>query len=159
MTASGTVDRDAILEILRTTPGRVAELSAVAPQLVITRPADEDWSIAEVVAHLVLEEERVMLPRFRRLATEESPEFPTTRGLVEHPNPGEFGNELASFHGLRQQTLAVLGGLGEADWQHVGTSPTRGSLTVEGWADYLARHDLEHLEQINSILAALGRSI
>jgi len=150
------MDRDNILEILRTTPGRLAELSAIKPQLVTTRPTEAEWSIAEVVAHLVLEEERVMLPRFRRLASEDSPVFPTTRGLVDHPNPREFGDELTSFRHLRQQTLAVLDGISEADWRRVGTSPTRGSLTVEGWADYLARHDLEHLEQINSILAAPG---
>lgn len=152
------LDRREILPILRTTPDQVARISSTPPPVgLATRPAEGEWSIAEVLAHLVLEEEKVMLPRFRRIMNEDSPLFGSTRGRVDDPSPAEFSADLAAFRRSRAETLAILDGLDDAGWARTGVSPTRGPLTTEGWARYLAQHDLEHLQQIESIRAALDR--
>ena len=40
--------------------------------------------------------------------------------------------------------------LDEDDWQRIGTTPTRGTLTIEAYARYLADHDREHLGQLEA---------
>jgi hypothetical protein len=39
----------------------------------------------------------------------------------------------------------------------MGTTPTRGTLTIEAYARYLAEHDLEHLAQLEKLRALIGR--
>jgi len=53
---------------------------------------------------------------------------------------------------VRKRTVVFLKRLDEDDWQRIGTTPTRGTLTIEAYARYLADHDREH--QIES--RALG---
>ncbi len=69
----------------------------------------------------------------------------------------DFTLDLATLRALRAQTVTVLEALADAGWERVGTSPTRGTLTIEGWARYAANHDLEHLAQLESLATALRR--
>ena len=57
---------------------------------------------------------------------------------------------------MRRQTVAFLESLGEADWQRIGTTPTRGTLTIEAYARYLAEHDLEHVAQLEATRAVIA---
>ncbi|PYN42175.1 MAG: hypothetical protein DME00_29725 [Candidatus Rokuibacteriota bacterium] len=57
---------------------------------------------------------------------------------------------------MRRQTVAFLESLGEADWQRIGTTPTRGTLTIEAYTRYLVDHDLEHLSQLEATRAIVA---
>lgn len=142
-----------LLATLRATPGRVAEavrgLTTVQAQ---QRPVPGEWSCVEILDHLLVGERDVILPRLRGMRAEAHPVFPssaTTRtGFAAAPHAGDVHERLDAFRALRADTIAFLESLGEGDWARLGTTPTRGTLSIEGYARYLADHDLEHLEQL-----------
>jgi len=53
--------------------------------------------------------------------------------------------------------VEFLEALKDSDWQRTGTTPTRGTLTIEAYARYLAEHDLEHLAQLETTRAVVER--
>jgi len=147
------VTREEILDTLRATPDRVeASARGLSPEQLARRPKEGEWSIGEILRHLLIGERDVILPRLRRMLWEDSPVFPSSApsrtGFAEAPAPGDFAEDLSHFHRVRGQTLTFLEGLGGGDWQRTGTTPTRGTLTIEAYARYLAEHDLEHLAQL-----------
>jgi hypothetical protein len=147
------VTREEILATLRATPNRVeASTRGLSPEQRARRPKEGEWSIGEILHHLLIGERDVILPRLRRMLWEDSPVFPSSApsrtGFAAAPAPGDFAEDLSDFHRVRGQTLTFLEGLGGGDWQRTGTTPTRGTLTIEAYARYLAEHDLEHLAQL-----------
>ncbi len=153
--------RAEILGVLRSTPNRVTELGrGLSPARLGSRPRAGEWSMAEILSHLLLGERDVILPRFRRMLREAGPVFSsslaTRTGFAADPAPAEFETDLAAFRRARAEMLAFLGGLREPDWQRTGTTPTRRTLTLEAYARYLAEHDLEHLRQLEAARAAVA---
>jgi DinB superfamily len=57
---------------------------------------------------------------------------------------------------VRDQTVGLLRRLGEHNWQRIGTTPTRGTLTIEDYVRYLANHDHEHLEQLQTLRSVVA---
>jgi len=108
--------------------------------------------MSEIVRHLLLGERDVILPRLRRMREEDAPVFRSSlgdqTGFAGDPVPDDFDVDLRGFRMVREATLAFLRTLTERDWQRVGTTPTRGTLSIEEYAAYLANHDLEHLHQL-----------
>ena len=150
-----------ILGALRRTPARVAALAhGLSPHQLAQRPEAGEWSVAETLSHLLLGERDVILPRFERMLREDHPVFsssaPTRTGFAADPVPGDVATDLAAFRVVRAETLRLLDPLGDADWQRVGTTPTRGTLTLEAYARYLAEHDAEHLHQLAATRAAVA---
>ena len=150
--------REEILATLRATPNRVeASTRGLSPEQRARRPNEGEWSIGEILHHLLIGERDVILPRLRRILREDSPVFPSSApsrtGFAAQPAPGDFAEDLSAFRRVRSQTLAFLDGLGGGDWQRTGTTPTRGTLTIEAYAQYLAEHDLEHLAQLRETRA------
>ncbi|MEX2147025.1 MAG: DinB family protein [Candidatus Rokuibacteriota bacterium] len=149
------VDRALVLASLRATPRMLREMSrdCTAGQA-WTPPKAGEWSIAEVVRHLVEGDRDTFLPRLRRMLAETRPVFDRTR-----PAP-ETGTDLhallLAFETARGQALTLLDGLDEAGWQRAGVSPSRGALTVQAYAHTMAEHDTEHLQQIQDVREALG---
>lgn len=149
-----------ILHILRSTPDRVMDTAqGLGPSSLTRRPTDSEWSMAEILNHLLVGERDVILPRFTRMRFEEAPVFPsslaTRTGFAATPEPSDFELDLAIFRRVRDETLWFLESLPESDWQRTGTTPTRGTLTIEAYARYLAEHDLEHLRQLEATRAAI----
>jgi ADP-ribose pyrophosphatase YjhB (NUDIX family) len=160
------VTREEILGTLRATPDRVeAAARGLSPDQLARRPKEREWSMGEILHHLLVGERDVILPRLQRILRENSPVFrssaPSRTGFAAAPAPGDFAEDLSAFRRVRGKTLAFLEGLADGDWQRTGTTPTRGTLTIEAYARYLAEHDLEHLAQLGetSRRAVEGRTI
>lgn len=113
--------------------------------------------MAEIIGHLVLTEEKVLLPRFRRMVVEDFPTFESSEGLADNPAPASFAAEIGRFRELRVEILALLDSLSEADWQRQGRRPSRPDpVTIETYARYAAEHDLDHLKQLEATAAIIG---
>jgi len=139
--------------ILNATPSRIERLGQrLSPGQLSQRPAEQEWSMSEIVRHLLLGERAVILPRLRRMREENAPVFQSSlvdqTGFAGDPVPDDFNVDLREFRMVREETLAFLRTLTEHDWQRLGTTPTRGTLSIEAYAIYLANHDLEHLDQL-----------
>ncbi|HEV8677157.1 MAG TPA: DinB family protein [Methylomirabilota bacterium] len=147
--------RRELLDVLRATPGRVAELArGLSPGQLAQPAAEGEWSMGQIVDHLLRGERDVILPRFRRMQREEAPVFPSSAadrtGFAAVPKSSDFTADLAAFRRVRGETLAFLGQLSEAEWRRLGSTPTRGTLSIEAYARYLADHDREHLAQMEA---------
>jgi uncharacterized damage-inducible protein DinB len=141
-----------------------ARLAAAAPMLrELTRdvtpeqgarpPRPGEWSIVEVVRHLVEGDRDKFLPRLRRMLAEDRPAFDKTGGAGDD---GDLPTLVESFVAAREQAARILGELDEAGWRREGVSPTFGALTVEAYARRTDAHDTEHLRQIHDVRARLG---
>jgi uncharacterized damage-inducible protein DinB len=119
-----------------------------------TPPKPGEWSIVEVVRHLVEGDRDTLLPRLRRMLAEPRPVF-AIRSPLE-ADGADLATLLDVFERARGDVVRILGGLDHAAWAREGVSPSRGPLTVEAYAASTVAHDTEHLRQIQDVRAALG---
>lgn len=149
-----------ILDVYRSTPATLRALVRGLPDEVIRAGAgtdqpgttrEEEWSIVEVVCHLRDAEQRV-IERMRRMRDEERP-------LLAAYDQAQLAREanyrhqsliraLSAFERLRREQIALLEGLDDAGWQHVGLHEEAGEITIEQLAAHTAAHDAVHLGQI-----------
>lgn len=146
-----------LLDVYRSTPRTLhVLLKNVNEELAHWRPAEGEWSIVEVVAHIGDTEER-NLERVRLVLAEDEP-------MIEAYDQDELARErdyysmdLASVHqrfnDLRSEQLELLEGLDEASWQRAGLHTEGGRVTIQQLTLHMAAHDTIHLAQISDILA------
>jgi hypothetical protein len=140
---------------LTVTPVLLHEMTRDAVgELAWTPPKPGEWSIGEILRHLVEGDRDTFLPRLRRMLTESRPVFDKRRRA--EGDDADLATLLAAFTDARRQAVALLGGLDEAGWRCEGVSPSRGPLTVESYAATMDAHDTEHLRQIQDVRATLG---
>jgi hypothetical protein len=151
--------RTAHLDTLRQTHAALAQLaSGLADAALDFRPADEEWTAREILAHLVDDEMYVMRLRMERIVKEERPH------LTPHDEKHWFATRnttrdardelLADFALQRAASLGILDMLRESDWARRGFQPEYGEFTAEGWLERWVAHDLTHLRQIERNLEA-----
>jgi uncharacterized damage-inducible protein DinB len=148
-------ERELVVASLRATPTLLRLLTADATaEQASAAPRPGEWSIAEVVRHLVEGDRDTFVPRLRRMLAETRPVFDARR-----PTPGDqadLATLLDVFAKARGQAAELLAGLDDAAWRREGVSPSRGPLRVEDYARSMAGHDTEHLHQIHDARTRLG---
>lgn len=151
--------RAQLIATFRQTYPALAHLTATLSNHALDfRPAPEDWSIREILAHLVDDEMYVMRTRLERIIKEDRPSLAphdekawhahrnTTRDLVTEL--------LSDFKTQRAASLGIVTMLRESDWAREGYQPEYGVFTAGEWLSNWVAHDTTHLRQIESILAA-----
>ena len=120
------------------------------------RPAPDKWSITEILAHLA-DTEIVVGWRMRSILG--SPGTPiqafdqdawVAAGHYAKRDPRKC---LEQFRVAREANLALLKSLSPDQWQHFGMHAERGQETIEHISRMMAGHDINHLRQIEAILA------
>ena len=126
------------------------------------RPADGEWCVNEVTAHVLHVETEVFLPRLRRMATEDRPAFvaftPEAWARERDHSTDAFERSRNAFARARAETLAFLRALPETAGERLGLSGFFGPISLVQYATHIADHDIEHLRQIQACArAATGR--
>src|SRR5271167_2836552 len=120
------------------------------------RPAPDKWSVAEILAHLADTE---IVGGFRRRMMLGAPGTPiagfnqdtcVTSGHYDKRDPRK---SVEQFRVVREANLALLKSLTPEQWKHHGVHSERGVETVEHIVRMFAGHDLNHIQQIERILA------
>jgi hypothetical protein len=120
------------------------------------RPAPEKWSVSEIIAHLADSE---FVGGFRLRFILGSPGAPVvsydqdkwvTSGHYDQRDPQ---TSLAHFCVLRECNLALLKTLTPEQWKHYGMHSERGRESIGHIVRMFAGHDVNHLQQIEEILA------
>jgi hypothetical protein len=151
-------EREETLKILRGTPDVLRSLvRGLDDDAWRRRPADGEWSILEVVAHVGDTDERA-LGRVRRMLTEDEPLIPgydqaalaIERRYVEM-DPAEA---LGRFAAIRREHVALLEGLDEAGWRRTGIHAEQGPMDVQLYEAHVAGEDVDHLAQIARLVPA-----
>ena len=104
-----------------------------------------EWSILQVVSHLVDAENRYF-ERTRRMRTEERPHLPFYPD-DDYSSLGLAG-AVAHFRRLREAHVELLAELRPEEWQRVGVHALAGEISIRSQAVTTVAHDAEHLGQI-----------
>lgn len=120
------------------------------------RPAPDKWSIGEILAHLA-DAEIVIAWRVRSILG--APGTPiqafdqeswVVAGHYDKRNPSE---SVAQFGAVRAANLLLYKSLTSEQWKQYGIHSERGQESIEHIVRMMAGHDLNHLKQIEAILA------
>lgn len=120
------------------------------------RPAPGKWSVGEILAHLADAE---IVGGFRMRLILGAPGTPVaafdqdswvTSGHYEKRDPRQ---SLELFRAVREANLALLKSLTPEQWKHYGMHSERGQESVEHIVRMFAGHDINHVQQIERIIA------
>ena len=132
-------------------------LRGVTPAKARKRPAPGKWSIAEIMAHLA-DTEVAMGWRVRMVLSQPGeaiqPFDQDAWAAAMRYEKRDARKSLEQFRGLREANVALLKSLAPEDWKKSSMHPERGELSVRAIAEMTAGHDLNHIAQIERILAA-----
>lgn len=151
--------RGALIDTLRETHVALTRLtSGVSDAALDARSAPDEWTVREVLAHLVDDEMYVMRTRMERIIKEDQPH------LAPHDERKWYASRnttrdsltelLADFATQRAASLGILDMLRESDWAREGYQPEYGTFTAKAWLAQWAEHDTIHLRQIAQALQA-----
>jgi hypothetical protein len=137
-----------------------AEFAGLPESLLRYRPGPEEWCVLETVGHLIEAERRGFAGRIRHILSEhdhvcitwEPPDVARARRDHERA-PAAV---LAEFVDQRNESVALVAGLREADLTRGGRHPQVGRLTVNDLLHEWVHHDQEHLRQL---LATIQRAV
>lgn len=143
--------------MLAATPRRLEKLLAGAGARQLTRPPGPGkWSVAQILAHLA-DGEVVLGYRYRSIVGKPG------CAILGYDQDGwaaamEYARRparrsLAAFRDLRRVNLEMLKALKPAQWKLEGVHNERGPESLEATVRLAAGHDLNHLRQIEAILA------
>jgi hypothetical protein len=144
------------LKVQSTTAKKLARLIRGATSAKLRkRPAPEKWSPAEIIAHLA-DAEIVVSWRVRSiLGAPGTPiqAFDQDAWVVAgHYGKRDTRKSLEQFRVLRETNLALYKMLAPEQWKHYGIHAERGEESIERIVQMMAGHDINHLEQVESIL-------
>src|SRR5215210_8981435 len=151
--------RSEAIAILDRTPATLVSLTATLPEAALDfRPSPQEWTIREVLAHLVDDEMYVMRTRLERIVKEDRPH------LAPHDEQKWYANRNTTRDGLAQllddfrlqraASLNIINMLRDEDWAREGYQPEYGHFTAEVWLGHWVDHDTTHTRQIEGNLKA-----
>jgi hypothetical protein len=155
---SGKVAGKDPLKVQAATAQKLSKLiKGKTPAKLRKRPAPDKWSTAEILAHLA-DAEIVVSWRMRSILGAPGTAIQAydqdawaAAGRYQKRNPRK---SLEHFRLLRETNLALLKALSPEQWKHHGLHSERGEESIERIVLMMAGHDLNHLEQIENLVAA-----
>ena len=132
------------------------QLRLVRSPQAMWKPAPDEWSIVEVVNHLVEEETDDFRMRLRFLLEDPAKEWPDIdpqRSVEErHFNSRDLQESLHRFARERARSVEWLRTLPlQINWQAAHTHPKAGTLRAGDLLCSWLAHDLIHVRQINTL--------
>jgi uncharacterized damage-inducible protein DinB len=144
------------IEVLATTPRQLARLiKGVSKKKLAKRPAQDKWSVTEILAHLA-DTELVQGFRVRMILGAsgvaiqgfDQDEWARYSNYATH----DTALSLEAFRVTRERTVRLLKSLPQEAWERYGMHSERGKETVTHVTEMMAGHDLNHLKAIREIL-------
>jgi uncharacterized damage-inducible protein DinB len=124
----------------------------------LQRPAQGEWHIKDIIAHLGNIEPRFRA-RLQRIVSEDNPQV-ASMGPDEsaHHVQQPVAALIDAFAAERDSTVAWLGTLTQAQWLRVCTHESFGVTRLRKHVEILIGHDNEHLAQIVTVREFLDKS-
>jgi hypothetical protein len=145
------------LDLLEATPAILRGLmTEISEEDARWKPADDRFSIAEVLSHLSHSEGHCYRARLDRFLTEEMPEFEPDDAqmhleLYVNADPEEdFGH----FEDQRETNIDLLRGLSAETGGRKATHKAAGEITLSQMLHEWALHDIGHIRQIAELVRA-----
>ncbi len=154
-------ERRWLLKAIREAAGELfSQFAGVSEKGLRWRPAEDEWSLKEVAAHL-RDADTLYRRQIELIARRREPPLPH-EALDILPFERDYRSEsltrlLHEFESEREETVWLLRTLDEDDWQRCGLHPYRGRVTIYEIVRSIHEHDLEHLWQARRLKEALQR--
>jgi hypothetical protein len=151
-------DRDP-LEVIEATSRRLSEVvSTLAGSNIEWRPAPGKWSAREILCHLA-DCEIAFAFRLRQTLAETNH---VIQPFDQEKWAGMYGGltargALSAFSSLREWDLALISATPAEAMSKKVTHPERGDMTFRTIVETMAGHDLNHLVQLNAIVAGFAK--
>ena len=150
------MDLHAAVLRLRANAGVIrAQVEDVSEAQARWKPAPDQWSVLEVVAHLADEEEldfRTRLDFTLHRPGEAWPRIDPQRWVTERRyNEMDLRDTVERFVAGRVSSVAWLGGLTEPDWSAAYEHPRFGPIRAGDLMGAWVAHDLIHVRQLNRL--------
>ena len=120
------------------------------------KPAPDKWSVAEIIAHLA-DSEIVIGWRMRSILGAPGSEVQAydqnAWNANLHYDKRDVRKDVTQLRVNREANLALLKTLRPEQWKHFGVHSERGQESIEHIVKMIAGHDLNHIQQIEGILA------
>ena len=145
--------------LLRATLAAMQLLVENAPGTFLAwQPAPGEWSVVEVIGHLVETEERGFGGRIRAIMAEDRPQFsgwdPDGVAAARADATRDPAEVLAEFTARREANIAMLEGLSPDILDRGGDHPEVGELTGRALLQEWVYHDGNHIRQMHANLQA-----
>lgn len=158
MATTGTTLHSATIQILTSTPAVLRTMLAAVPDELVAETGAEGWSAKDVVAHLLSISPKASLERVRLMLEQDVPAIPNmdedevlvASGMRSWPIP----RLLDGLAEERAGRMARLAGLSAEQLARTGRHQMAGLISVADVLNHVAYHDLLHIGQIASLLAA-----
>ena len=156
---SKSLSTEQVLTLLAETPPRIATLTAdLAPDQLQTPPNHDEWSANDVLAHLRACAD-VWGNYIEAMIAEDTPTLRAVNPLTWIKKTDylelEFRPSLRSFATQRADLLAIMEPLPHEGWSRAATVTGAGKVlerTVLFYAQWLARHEGQHVKQVKRIV-------
>jgi len=157
----GHVDGQDAMKVQRATAAKLKKLTrGPTPKQLRWRPEPGKWSIAEIVAHLA-DVEIVASWRLRSIIGSDGitiqPFDQDVWASVFQYGKRDPKQSVELFRVLRENNLAMLKSLPPEAWDRHGMHLERGRETIAHLTRMFAGHDLNHISQIERIVAQLKK--
>jgi uncharacterized damage-inducible protein DinB len=129
-------------------------MNACVPENLNQPPAHGKWSLRDVLAHLA-DCELVFAFRLRQALSQDNhviQPFDQDGWAATYANY-EASTALSVFSAVRQWNLALIDGLAPDAFSKTLNHPERGNMTFQTVVETMAGHDINHIRQIEAILA------
>lgn len=140
--------RAVLLQALTSTPTDLRlTLQGLPATLLHQKPDSHNWSIAEILCHLIDIEERYR-QRLRTVVREENPNLPAL-----YPDESRYKATAAldqlldEFNSARGATVSFLQALSMKQWQRPAVHADWQATTLRHLVQKLVEHDINHLNQ------------
>lgn len=146
-----------LVETLAATPVWLAEgFKGMRADDAVHRPVGEEWSVAEIVAHLRASD-AIIRPRIIQLLVRPGSPLPTfderAWAVVAARASLPIAVQLQAFSAVRAETIGVLRALSPTEWDIEGMHEERGSVTLRAVVNHLSTHEAGHREQFEEAIA------
>ena len=129
-----------------------AEVDALPKEVTTFHPDEVEWSINEVMGHLIEAERRGFAGRIKVLLATKDPQLEgwdqneVARGRRDDMKPA--AKLVAELERMRTESVAIVRGLKPGDLTRGGQHPKAGWLRVEDLLQEWVHHDRNHIRQI-----------
>lgn len=146
--------RQGLIEDLQNTRQQITALLESVAHRQDWQPDPDHWSFRYIAAHLAAVEKECMLPRARRIVTEEQPHFDyywnTDRDFSRH----DLQDSLQEWANARREFLQYVRALPPEKLQRTGTHGTFGEINVVDLLKITLDHDREHLQEVRQLIGS-----
>ena len=159
MASSGPYEPEQVAALLESAAAAIrAEVEALSKPVHVWHPAEGEWSINEIIGHLIEAERRGFAGRIKILLASKDPQLEgwdqneVARGRRDDMKPA--AKLVAELERMRAESVKLVGGLAAADLKRGGQHPKVGWLRLEDLLQEWVHHDRNHIKQILSNVQA-----